>query len=651
MYLGYPIHGDMQGGAWNPVVWLLSLFGRYNVTSVHLEILISIFIAGAGMYRLLGVKNLSSSTRLIGAASYLMCGYITDVAGSNLPFLWAAAYAPFTLAYYYHFLQSPSIKNALKTAIALSLFFVSAYPSFFIITCYIMLAGFFVVVIKNILKKNKSTVKSILINNIYLGIAFLGISAVAIISYLHILPFYQRGGGVSLQQSFANSFHPSCSLSFILPSAPIKNGASFATDLISRNVYFNCLVLVFLLCYAWMKKTLFLNFTLAGIIFFFLFSLGDYTPLRALCYKLLPLMDTFRHPSNARLFVIIGSIVLGIIILEKFIQANNSTKIPQVISSVFLIAILFAVGLSIPNIELGARLKELSNGGEIRRALKNFFDKLSVNDLVFINGVIQAFFLIVLIFLLRKKTASLWFVALFLANSFLFAQLTIPYTLASKISPKTINTLLNNYPKDYPFPDKLESIKMNSFDMLANYETIGINGFYNKKIATTDVVFTPTFMAPVEKIILDSAAKVVVLSNSYAYFAMHISSVADNIQPLHSLITNNENLLRTNTFAAGDFELIKFWNNGFVFQTTTTDSAVFCLQQLYLPGWKCKIDGKEVKPAAANIAFMAVKIPPGNHKISFIYQPFNVIIGLMISVISCLAFIFLLIKITRKKNA
>src|SRR6478672_3289306 len=32
MYLGYPIHGDMQGGAWNPVVWLRSVFGRYNIT-------------------------------------------------------------------------------------------------------------------------------------------------------------------------------------------------------------------------------------------------------------------------------------------------------------------------------------------------------------------------------------------------------------------------------------------------------------------------------------------------------------------------------------------------------------------------------------------------------------------------------------------
>src|SRR6478735_6080188 len=81
MYLGYPLHGDMQGGAWNPVVWLLSLFGRYNLTSLQAEILIAIFLSGTGMYRLLGIKPLSPLTKITGAAVYIMCGYITDVGG------------------------------------------------------------------------------------------------------------------------------------------------------------------------------------------------------------------------------------------------------------------------------------------------------------------------------------------------------------------------------------------------------------------------------------------------------------------------------------------------------------------------------------------------------------------------------------------
>ena len=134
MYLGYPIHGDMQGGAWNPVVWLLSLFGRYNVYSIHAEIIIYIFLAGCGMYRLLGEKINHAAIRLSGAAAYMMCGYIVDVSGSNLPFLAAAAYIPFVFAYYHQLFTFPSPSNSIKAAFATALLFVSAYPSFFILT-------------------------------------------------------------------------------------------------------------------------------------------------------------------------------------------------------------------------------------------------------------------------------------------------------------------------------------------------------------------------------------------------------------------------------------------------------------------------------------------------------------------------------------
>ncbi|HEY0355981.1 MAG TPA: hypothetical protein VGC29_07250, partial [Flavisolibacter sp.] len=73
VYTGYPIHGDTQGGAWNPVVWLLSIFGRYDVTSLHFEILACIFIAGCGMYRLLVIRNMPGNIKLAGAAVYMMC--------------------------------------------------------------------------------------------------------------------------------------------------------------------------------------------------------------------------------------------------------------------------------------------------------------------------------------------------------------------------------------------------------------------------------------------------------------------------------------------------------------------------------------------------------------------------------------------------
>ena len=254
MYLGYPIHGDMQGGAWNPVVWFLSLFGRYSIISIHFEIFIYIILSGLGMYRLLSCRPLSGVTKLAGSLAYMSCGYITDVAGSNLPFLAAAAYLPFLFAYYYELLAAPGWRPALKSAVALSLTFVSVYPSFFIMGCYIMLAALFVYIFRNRKQFQRSRWKKLVSYQLVFGLSFLCLSAVAIVSYLQILPFYGRNAGVSLTAAMENSFHPYSSISFLFPAAAIKDG-HISSDLIIRNSYFNSLLLCCFLGIGWKKKT------------------------------------------------------------------------------------------------------------------------------------------------------------------------------------------------------------------------------------------------------------------------------------------------------------------------------------------------------------------------------------------------------------
>lgn len=51
--LGYPIHGDMQSGVWNPVVQLFSLFGSYHLYTLQLETILYVYASGAGMFYLL----------------------------------------------------------------------------------------------------------------------------------------------------------------------------------------------------------------------------------------------------------------------------------------------------------------------------------------------------------------------------------------------------------------------------------------------------------------------------------------------------------------------------------------------------------------------------------------------------------------------
>jgi hypothetical protein len=650
IYLGYPIHGDMQGGSWNPVVWLLSLPGRYDLTSLHCEILLYIFLAGAGMYRLLSARNLSAATCLTGAAAYMMCGYITDVGGSNLPFLAAAAYTPFLFAYYYHLLLTPSWKYAMKTAIALSLVFVSAYPAFFVMSCYILLASFLTITTRDLVKKNNTEHRKRLISQLLMIFIFLALSAPAIISYWEILPYYQRGSGVSLTASLENGFHPSCSLSFILPSATVKNPASFATDLISRNGYFNCLLLVFLLCYAWIKKSFLTNFILAGTIFFFLFSLGSFTPVRTWCYEVLPLMNTFRHPSNARLFVIMGGIFLGATVYQNFARGFLPSIYPRIIWLIVTIGILVLIFPGFAHASIGQKLTVLFHENSFRQGFKNFLDSLDYYDLLLINGAAQIIFLGLFLIMLRPKINSGRYVILFILNSFLFAQFAIPYTLVSKTSPKIINGIIKNFPQGFPLPEKTKTIAGNSTDALDHFTEIGIAGFYNKKIATCNEIFTPTFMRLMEKLNEDTIVKSIVLSNPYAYVADSVASlskysVAGNEKKL--MITTEPVLLGFKKQGSASFELKKFSNNSFQFTTVSDNTAVLCLQQLYLPGWKAYIDKQKTSVYSANIAFSAVKIPPGKHEVLFIYRPPGIALAFIISIIT---FIVILVMMFFKKE-
>lgn len=69
------------------------------------------------------------------------------------------------------------------------------------------------------------------------------------------------------------------------------------------------------------------------------------------------------------------------------------------------------------------------------------------------------------------------------------------------------------------------------------------------------------------------------------------------------------------------------------FLTDSDGTQVLFLSDTYDPGWTAKIDEKKTTIYKANWAFRAIVVPPGNHKITFIYFPKSFTIGLYISFI------------------
>jgi len=72
------------------------------------------------------------------------------------------------------------------------------------------------------------------------------------------------------------------------------------------------------------------------------------------------------------------------------------------------------------------------------------------------------------------------------------------------------------------------------------------------------------------------------------------------------------------------------------------------LSYIYRPNWKAYINSSEIKIYRAYSGFMCVKIPPGNYTIKFKYYPFDVYLGLMLTVV---AFLIPIGVIKQKRNS
>lgn len=55
------------------------------------------------------------------------------------------------------------------------------------------------------------------------------------------------------------------------------------------------------------------------------------------------------------------------------------------------------------------------------------------------------------------------------------------------------------------------------------------------------------------------------------------------------------------------------------------------LVDAYDPGWRARVDGREVPLLRANLAFRAAQVPEGRHRVEFLFRPRSVVFGLAVS--------------------
>lgn len=603
LYTGLPLHADIQSGTWNPVVLLISIFTTYDMNVLQAETLFYLVMGGFGFFKLCRAFDFEKTICLALSVSYMCCGFMID-STSFIPWITSAAWLPLMFLYFIRLLSAPDYQNALKLSLTTSLVFLSGYTSFFIFAGYILLVASCLFFIR-CLQKDKLFALQFLKMIALTSVAVLIICGPALISYLDFLPYYHRGSGTTLSNAQVNPFQAENLLSYLFPPASYK--LNTFNDISSRNAYIGIAPLLFVIYSFRFRMTLPQKFIILITIISFLFSLGSATPVRALFYKVLPFMDTFRHPGTIRIFTTMGLLVLSGFGWKWFLSGTSylfMKRISYVALFLFLFISTYFIFFSAAIMEI----KEFFESGFTRNDFRTFMEKSSLATWILISGCVQILFLLLLLVQRNKHRLP----ALSVTNMIIITFLCMPFTMVSHYSPKEVNTFLHSFPGGFPSDALLHPVT-DRVDDPSTLTKFGYIDFYTKKISLQDHLLSPTVNSDYYAMLVDTVLRKKISSHPFIYDSL------------------NNNIL-----------ISAFSPNALAFVYEGQQPAQIMITQQYNHNWRAWSGDSLLKIRKSSTAFMTTQVPAGPVTIRLQYKPMGVIIAGVVSllfIIGCLTYL------------
>ncbi len=105
--------------------------------------------------------------------------------------------------------------------------------------------------------------------------------------------------------------------------------------------------------------------------------------------------------------------------------------------------------------------------------------------------------------------------------------------------------------------------------------------------------------------------------------------------PLHTALIEAapENPLST-AAPDGHAEITAYEPNRVSLVTHSSGNSILVLSENDYPGWRAYIDGQSAEVLRVNFALRGVQIPGGDHQVSFVYRPWSVMSGLLLSLLT-----------------
>ena len=87
----------------------------------------------------------------------------------------------------------------------------------------------------------------------------------------------------------------------------------------------------------------------------------------------------------------------------------------------------------------------------------------------------------------------------------------------------------------------------------------------------------------------------------------------------------------------GRAEITRYEPNRVDVKTDSSTASILVLSENHYPGWRAYVDGRRVDVLRVDYNLRGVILAAGAHQISFVYRPWSVMIGFLVSLLTALA--------------
>lgn len=619
---GFPQSADPM--TWYPVSWFVgSVFGN-NLITLQYEYLFHVFIGSVGIFQLGALFKFDRQTRFIIGISFMFSGLFVSNA-QHLGWIVSAAWFPLILYHYIIFCKNLKLKNGAFFILFLFFQLTGGYAGFFIITGYILVGLFLFFLIRYWKDKR---LKSFIVFNIVLAIAFIALSAVVVVSSLEVSTWLTRYHQLSLEYVTQGALPLKALISFVFPFAVTNNAAFWGTDLTLLNCYFGVIPLLFLIFSITTSKDFNPRLLFIIGIGFLTLALANTFPFRKWLFYL-PFMNIFRFPTIFRFFAMVVFILAAGMGINQFFKNERYQKQLKVIVLVFSSMVLVVLVYNAFYIQQWI-FKSL-----LLLDFKVFLDAASIHDRIFLQAVIALGILISFYFVLirfKGNTRKILFIVIVAVDLIIATQLNMYHTIVDFANPKPTQIAIQNLAQGFPVPDMNEKVIDMSDQTAPSIPFLWRNlNIFHKR--TTFSGYSPYYFSSMFKAENERVMHAVI-NNPLFYLADSISSkhIIDSL----SIDTLSAKRITIEEFSPTQVEL----------NVHAEGEQLLTFIQNYYPGWKVYVNGIEKEVIRLNYTFMSVWLEQGESSIKFEYKPQKVIIAFYISTTVFIGIIFYLGVIT-----